>query len=57
MDNITWHDKAEALSFRTQAFINGHFVNSVSGDTFEIINPATGTRSHMLRVVPKKMWI
>ncbi len=42
MDNMTWHDKAEALSFRTQAFINGEFVNSASGDTFEIINPATG---------------
>ncbi|MEZ9835180.1 aldehyde dehydrogenase [Vibrio breoganii] len=42
MDTTTWHAKAEALSFRTQAFINGEFVNSVSGDTFEIINPATG---------------
>ncbi|WP_017031591.1 aldehyde dehydrogenase family protein, partial [Vibrio breoganii] len=42
MDTITWHAKAEALSFRTQAFINGEFVNSVSGDTFEVINPATG---------------
>lgn len=50
MDNITWHDKAEALSFRTQAFINGHFVNSVSGDTFEIINPATGhSLAHVAR--------
>ncbi|MEZ9512102.1 aldehyde dehydrogenase [Vibrio breoganii] len=42
MDTTTWHAKAEALSFRTQAFINGEFINSVSGDTFEIINPATG---------------
>ncbi|MGR5175768.1 aldehyde dehydrogenase [Vibrio parahaemolyticus] len=50
MDTITWHDKAEALSFRTQAFINGHFVDSLSGDTFEIINPATG---HLLAHVAR----
>ncbi|GMQ48898.1 aldehyde dehydrogenase [Vibrio sp. 10N] len=50
MDNMTWHDKAEALSFRTQAFINGEFVNSASGDTFEIINPATGhSLAHVAR--------
>ncbi|MGR5283892.1 aldehyde dehydrogenase [Vibrio maritimus] len=50
MDNMTWHDKAEALSFRTQAFINGEFVNSASGETFEIINPATG---HLLAHVAR----
>ncbi|CAM3096047.1 aldehyde dehydrogenase [Vibrio rarus] len=50
MDTMTWHDKAAALSFRTQAFINGHFVNSVSGDTFDIINPATGQHlAHVAR--------
>jgi gamma-glutamyl-gamma-aminobutyraldehyde dehydrogenase/4-guanidinobutyraldehyde dehydrogenase/NAD-dependent aldehyde dehydrogenase len=50
MDNMTWHDKAEALSFRTQAFINGEFVNSASGETFEIINPATGhSLAHVAR--------
>ncbi len=50
MDTMTWHDKAEALSFRTQAFINGHFVDSASGETFEIINPATG---HLLAHVAR----
>ncbi|NUW75229.1 aldehyde dehydrogenase [Vibrio mediterranei] len=54
MDTMTWHDKAEALSFRTQAFINGHFVDSVSGDTFEIINPATGhLLAHVARCTDK----
>jgi gamma-glutamyl-gamma-aminobutyraldehyde dehydrogenase/4-guanidinobutyraldehyde dehydrogenase/NAD-dependent aldehyde dehydrogenase len=42
------------LSFRTQAFINGHFVDSVSGDTFEIINPATGhLLAHVARCTDK----
>ncbi|MCY9871537.1 aldehyde dehydrogenase [Vibrio barjaei] len=54
MDTMTWHDKAEALSFRTQAFINGHFVDSVFGDTFEIINPATGhLLAHVARCTDK----
>ncbi|MGR5459747.1 aldehyde dehydrogenase [Vibrio alfacsensis] len=42
MDTITWHDKAETLSFSTQAFINGKLTSSITNDTFEIINPATG---------------
>ncbi|MGR5305698.1 aldehyde dehydrogenase [Vibrio mediterranei] len=58
MDTMTWHDKAEALSFRTQAFINGHFVDSVSGDTFEIINPATGhLLAHVARCTDKDVEI
>lgn len=33
---------AKALEFRTQAFINGKFVDAVSGKTFATLNPATG---------------
>lgn len=33
---------ARELDLRTQAFIDGKFVNSVSGDTFETSNPANG---------------
>ena len=37
-----WKRRAEALSFKGQAFINGKFVDALSGKTFENINPATG---------------
>ena len=37
-----WETKASELKFRNQAFINGKFVNSVSGKTLSSINPATG---------------
>lgn len=33
---------AQKLSFPTQAFINGSFVNSLSGKTMQTVNPATG---------------
>lgn len=36
--------KAAALTFRTQAFINGQFVDAVEGNTFDTENPATGAR-------------
>jgi acyl-CoA reductase-like NAD-dependent aldehyde dehydrogenase len=39
---ISWHDRAKTLSLRTQAFIGGRYVNSVSGATFTRVNPATG---------------
>lgn len=45
MTNVTRPDFAElakALEFRTQAFINGKFVDAVSGKTFATLNPATG---------------
>ncbi|NAW60054.1 MULTISPECIES: aldehyde dehydrogenase [unclassified Vibrio] len=42
MDTMTWHDKAQTLTFSTQAFINGALSDATSGDTFTIINPATG---------------
>ena len=34
--------RAETLSFRGQAFINGRYVDAASGKTFECVNPATG---------------
>ena len=37
-----WKSRADALSFRNQAFIDGKFVNAASGETFDCINPATG---------------
>ena len=45
MTNLSFHEwetKASELKFRNQAFINGKFVNSVSGKTLTSINPATG---------------
>ncbi|WP_321395586.1 aldehyde dehydrogenase [Emcibacter sp.] len=36
-----WKDKAAGLSFRTQAFVNGKFVDALSGKTFANVNPAT----------------
>jgi gamma-glutamyl-gamma-aminobutyraldehyde dehydrogenase len=37
-----WKSQAAALQFRTQAFIDGKFVDAASGKTFDSINPATG---------------
>ncbi len=37
-----WQENATALQFRTQAFIDGHFVDALSGKTFATIDPATG---------------
>lgn len=37
-----WRSKAAALSIRNQAFIDGKFMDAVSGKTFNSINPATG---------------
>ena len=37
-----WKSRADALSFRNQAFIGGQFVDAASGETFDCINPATG---------------
>lgn len=34
--------KASSLSFKNQAFINGRYVDAVSGKTFASVNPATG---------------
>lgn len=37
-----WIARAAKLHIRNQAFIDGKFVNAVSGKTFDSINPATG---------------
>ncbi len=37
-----YHAGARQLKFETRAFIDGKFVNALSGKTFETINPATG---------------
>lgn len=37
-----WQSHAAALQFRTKAFIDGEFVDALSGKTFATINPATG---------------
>jgi len=39
---VSWHERARALAFRTQAFIDGRYVDAASGATFDSINPATG---------------
>src|ERR1700752_1819913 len=41
-ESISWHERARALSFRTQAFVDGRYVDAASGATFDSINPATG---------------
>ena len=42
LTHAQWQENAEHLTFRTQAFIDGKFVDALSGKTFETINPATG---------------
>jgi acyl-CoA reductase-like NAD-dependent aldehyde dehydrogenase len=41
-DSVSWHARASALSPRTQAFIGGRYVDSISGATFTRVNPANG---------------
>ena len=36
-----WQSLAERLQFNTQIYINGRYVDAVSGETFSTINPAT----------------
>jgi hypothetical protein len=33
---------SDELTFVTQAFIDGQFVDSASGKTYEVVSPATG---------------
>ena len=42
LTHAEWTAKAKALTFRNQAYINGKFVDAISGATFDTINPATG---------------
>ncbi|WP_420567598.1 aldehyde dehydrogenase [Thalassovita sp.] len=37
-----WKSRAGQIGFRSKAFIDGRFVDAVSGKTFDSINPATG---------------
>jgi len=39
-----WTEKAAGLSIRNRAFINGNFVDALSGGTFDNINPATAEK-------------
>ncbi len=39
---ISWHERAQTLQFRTQAFIGGRYVDAASGATFASVDPATG---------------
>ena len=42
LTHAEWTAKAKALTFRNQAYIDGKFVDAISGATFDTINPATG---------------
>ena len=37
-----WATAARALEFRNRAFVDGAFVEAISGETFDCVNPATG---------------
>ena len=36
-----WYEQAAGLTFRDEAFIDGNFVPSASGQRFDSVNPAT----------------
>ena len=36
--------QAKAMDFRTKCWIDGQFVQAISGKTFDCINPATGEK-------------
>lgn len=40
-DAAYWHDKAQSVSIRAQAYIDGRWTDAADGLTFETINPAT----------------
>ncbi|MGV9711837.1 aldehyde dehydrogenase [Gordonia sp. NPDC003424] len=42
LTSIDWHDRAAAIKFPTNAVIDGRQVPATSGDTFDVVNPATG---------------
>ena len=39
---VSWHERARRLEFRTQAFIDGRYLDAASGATFDCNNPSTG---------------
>src|SRR3569833_1829677 len=38
----SWHERARAVRFQTQAFIDGRYADAASGATFDCINHSTG---------------
>ena len=36
--------QAKAMDFRTKCWIDGQFIQAISGKTFDCINPATGEK-------------
>jgi 4-guanidinobutyraldehyde dehydrogenase/NAD-dependent aldehyde dehydrogenase len=38
----TWHSRAKSLRPAAQAFINGRYVNALSGETFDCLSPIDG---------------
>jgi acyl-CoA reductase-like NAD-dependent aldehyde dehydrogenase len=42
-DAMNWHEKAAALKLEGRLFIDGAFVQALSGKVFESINPANGS--------------
>ncbi|NMO01091.1 aldehyde dehydrogenase family protein [Gordonia sp. TBRC 11910] len=40
---IDWHARAAELTYPRQVFIDGGWTDARSGDTFAVVNPATGT--------------
>jgi len=41
--SASWRDRARSLRIRTQAFIEGRYVDAASGQAFDCINPSNGT--------------
>ena len=39
---VDWHERAKNLQVETRHFINGQFVESISGEHFQTTNPVTG---------------
>ncbi len=39
-----WHERAQALKPESRAFIDGRYVDAISGQTFDCISPVTGKR-------------
>src|SRR5690606_6097975 len=42
LNSIDWRRRATELKFRTQAFIDGRFVDAVAGETFDCTSPIDG---------------
>jgi len=39
---VDWHERAKNIKVETRLFINGEFVESVTGENFQTTNPVTG---------------